>query len=333
MLTRRVAGRIYNYDYCIGRASDAGTSFRMPLDFALGSDRSIYVVNRGQEFRPGQGITKCTLDQDLVWEDRGLGYAGGESPWPSSLDLDREENVYVCDEYVNRVFTYRKDGRLLGSWGESGSGQGEFSRPSGLAFDREDNLYVVDSLNHRVQVFTREGRFLRGWGGHGSAPGKFNMPWGIAVGRDGYVYVADWKNDRIQKLTPEGEHVASFGTPGTGEGELQRPTGTAIDAEGDVYVADWGNSRLNVYASDGAFITQFDGDADGLSRWSQNLVDANPDYQRARQRADLTPERRFYKPVAVNVDDDGRIMVLESNRGRIQIYVKERNFVDAQFNL
>ena len=55
--------------------------------------------------------------------------------------------------------------------------------------------------------------------------------------------------------------------------------------------------------------------------------------KRPAQRVDLTPEWRFLRPVAVNVDEEGRIMVLESPRPRIQIYVKERNFVDAQFNL
>ena len=35
----------------------------------------------------------------------------------------------------------------------------------------------------------------------------------------------------------------------------------------------------------------------------------------------------------MNVDSEGRIMVLESIRHRIQIYVKEQGWVDAQFNL
>ena len=62
-------------------------------------------------------------------------------------------------------------------------------------------------------------------------------------------------------------------------------------------------------------------------------MDSSPDYVKARKRVDLTPERWFKRPTAVNVDEEGRIMVLDSVRGRIQIYVKERNFVDAQFNL
>ena len=137
----------------------------------------------------------------------------------------------------------------------------------------------------------------------------------------------------MQKLTPQGEYLASFGHPGTGDGELYRPASVAIDSEGDVYVADWGNNRLNIYSPDGAFITAFLGDAEEQSPWALALLDANPDYLKARQRVDLTPERLFARPVAVKVDNEGRIIVAEAARYRIQVYVKERDFVDAQFNL
>ena len=333
MLTKRVSGRVYNYDYCIGRTGAGGHGFIYPQDFALGPDGSLYIISKGSEFQPSQGVSKVTLDQEVVWDDRGLGFGGGESPWPSSVDLDSDENVYISDDYVNRIFIYDKGGSFLRSWGTKGSGAGEFSGPTGLAFDKDDTLYVVDGLNHRVQKFTKDGRFLGGWGSYGSGPGQFNMPWGIAIDREGSVYVADWKNDRVQKLSPEGKHLATFGTPGTGEGQLRAPTDVAIDDQGDVYVADWGNQRLNIYAGDGSFITSFIGDAEKLSRWAQAHVDANPDYKKARLRTDLTPEWRFGRPVAVNVDGDGRIIVLEAQRHRLQVYVKEKNFVDAQFNL
>ena len=214
-----------------------------------------------------------------------------------------------------------------------GSGGGELNSPSGLAFDKEDNLLIVDSLNHRIQRFTKEGRFLASWGSHGRAEGEFNLPWGITVDRQDDVYVADWKNARVQKFTPGGEYLATFGGPETGEGELQLPSDVAVDDEGDIYVTDWGNDRLNIYARDGRFLTWFSGDAERLSVWAQDVVNANPDYRKARRRADLTVERWFWRPTAVNVDADGRIMVIDTERHRIQVYVKERNFIDAQFNL
>ena len=333
MITRQAAGRTYNYGYCIGRIGMSGPSFFAPPDFALGSGGSLYVINKAMEMIPCHGMVKCTLDHELLWEDRGPGFGNGDCLWPSSIAVDSGENVYVSDDYVSQIFIFDKDGNFLTQWGTKGSADGELDRPSGLAFDARDNLYVVDGLNHRVQKFTRDGEFLGGWGKEGSGEGEFNMPWGIAIDSAGDVFVADWKNHRVQKFSPDGSYLATFGSPGAADGEMQYPTGVAIDDEGDVYVTDYGNNRLNIYAADGTFLTAFYGDAEALARWSQDYVDSNPDLAVARRRADLTPEGRFGSPVAVNVDGVGRIMVLELQRARIQIYVKERNFVDAPFNL
>ena len=332
MLTQHVAGRVYNYDYCIGRGAGQGMGFSQAMDFAMGAERGVYIVSRGTEFNPSQGISKITLDHDLVWDDRGLGYGGGSSPWPVSVDVDSAESVYISDDHVSQIFVYDREGNFSGKWGTRGSRDGELNGPSGLAFDKEDNLYVVDSLNNRVQKFSKDGKYLAQFGSQGRAPGQFTMPWGIAIDSQGDVYVADWKNDRVQKFSPDGRHLATFG-PGSGEGELQRPTGVAIDDEGDVYVADWGNNQLKIFASDGTHITTFVGDAERLSPWSQATVDANPDYQKARKRVDLSPEYRFHRPIAVNVNSDGQIMVLDQQRNRIQVYVKKKDYVDAQFNL
>ncbi len=333
MITRQVAGRTYNHGYCIGRIGLNGASFHAPPDFALGSGGSLYVINKTMELLSCHGMVKCTLDHQLLWENRGLGFGNGECLWPSSVAVDSNENVYVSDDYVSQVFIIDKDGTFLTQWGTKGSGDGELDRPSGLAFDTQDNLYVVDGLNHRVQKFTRDGKFLGGWGKEGSEEGEFNMPWGIGIDSTGDIYVADWKNHRVQKFSPDGTYLATFGSRGTADGEMEYPTGVAIDDEGDVYVADYGNNRLNIYAADGTFLTAFYGDAEALASWSQDYVNSSPDLTVARRRADLTPERRFASPVAVNVDREGRIMVLELQRARIQIYIKEKAFVDAPFNL
>ena len=175
MITKHASGRTYNYDYCIGRITTSGAGFWAPSDFALGSGGSLYVISRGLEMLNSHGITKCNLDEDLIWQDRGPGFCNGQCPWPSSVDLDSSENIYISDDYASRVFIYDKDGNFLTGWGRKGSGDGELNGPSGLAFDREDNLYVVDALNHRVQKFSRDGAYLGKWGEQGSGEGQFNI--------------------------------------------------------------------------------------------------------------------------------------------------------------
>ena len=202
-----------------------------------------------------------------------------------------------------------------------------------MRFDSEGNLLIAESRNNRVQRFTKDGKFLAQWSQSGDGSGELNMPNGIHVDNQGDVYVADWGNDRVQKFTPQGKLLAQFGSSGSGTGQLSRPTGVATDKDGDVYVADWGNNRVQVYDADGEFVTSFHGDARELSKSASVFVSANPDFVKARKRADTSKEWTFRRPTAVAVDDQNRILVMESISGRIQFYQKEEDYTDPQFNL
>jgi DNA-binding beta-propeller fold protein YncE len=212
------------------------------------------------------------------------------------------------------------------------SADGDLNGPMSLRFDSDDNLYISDSFNHRVQVFAKDGTFLRKFGEHGDGDGQLNLPWGLDLDSDGCVYVADWKNARVQKFSPEGDYMATFGAPGSGEGELERPSSVAVDKDGDVYVTDWGANRLKIYEPDGTHMLTLAGDAEQLPPWQQARVDGNLDTKRARMRADLSTEKIFKRPVTVRVDDEGRIIVLEAVANRLQIYVKEQDWIDPPFN-
>ena len=199
----------------------------------------------------------------------------------------------------------------------------------------EENVFVVDSLNHRVQKFTKEGQFLSNWGDFGSAEGEFDSPWGLGLDGDNNVYIADHKNHRVQKFTSEGEYLMSFGSEGVGRGELTRPSDVTVDPDGDVYVCDWANDRVNVYGPEGDFLTKFIGDAQELAKWHKLQVDSNIDVIKARRRAySLEPEWRFAMPTSVEFDKDkNRLMVADTQRGRIQIYNKLQDYMEPQFNL
>ena len=332
MLTTTAAGRVFDHSYCIGMYGMSGLGFWDPVDFALGANGVLYVVNRGGE-ELGQRISKCTTDHQFLGQFGGFGAGDGQFIWPTSIDLDQDGNVYVADEHLQRISIFDQDGKFLDKWGKAGSGEGALRGPSGLAFDRDDNLYIVDSLNSRVQKFTKDGQFLAIWGRHGSGDGEFDMPWGIGLDSKGDVYVADWKNSRIQKFSPTGAFLATFGDAATGVGAIHRPTSVAVDADGDIYVTDWSHHRLQIFGSDGTFITSLVGDAQQISPWAQTYIAANPDILKARRRVNLEPEWRFRRPVAVNVDAAGRIFILEATRHRLQVYTKVKDFEDAALNL
>ena len=115
---------------------------------------------------------------------------------------------------------------------------------------------------------------------------------------------------------------------------MHRPSGVAVDEDGDVYVTDWDVHRLVIYDANGNYLTSFEGDEVEPSPWRQERIEEELDVRNARKRAeDLSIEKKFRWPVAVNVDDEGRIMVLESQAARIQVYVKEKHWVEPPYNI
>jgi len=332
MLTTVAAGRVFDYSYCIGMYGMSGQGFWAPQDFVFGEGDLIYVISRGVE-EIGQRITRVTRDHEFLGQFGAAGRGDGQFVWPRSIDLDSEGNVFASDDFLNRISVFDKEGTFLSSWGEAGSGEGELAGPSGIAFDSDDNLLVVDSANNRIQKFTKEGAFLGGFGQKGDGDGDFNLPWGICVDRAGDVYVADWKNNRVQSFDANGNFKVMFQGSDGGVGDLHGPTGVAVDSEGDVYTTDWGNHRVQVFGPDGHFVTTLVGDAQQPSPWTQTYIDANPDIVKARRRANMEPEWRFRRPVAVNVDQNDSIFVLEAGRHRLQVYDKVKDYEEHSLNL
>ncbi len=332
MLTTVAAGRVFDYSYCIGMYGMSGQGFWSPQDFALAGD-TMYVLSRGAE-ELGQRVSRVTLDHEFLGQFGAFGRGEGQFVWPRSIALDDDGNVYASDDFLNRVSIFDPEGTFVSCWGEAGDATGQLNGPCGMAFDADGNILVVDSLNNRVQRFTCDGKFLDKLGHHGKGEGEFNLPWGVCLDDAGNVYVADWKNNRVQKFDPDGNYLLSFeASPTSGVGDLNGPTGVAVDSEGDVYVTDWGNHRLQVYAPDGRFIATLVGDAQQPSPWTQTYIDANPDIVKARRRVNLEPEWRFRRPVAVRVDENDRIFVLEANRHRVQVYDKVKDYEEHPLNL
>ena len=335
MLTTTVAGRTWSFSHAIGRNAAAGAGFNLPTSVAVAPGGVLYVVSRGNEYTFGvpvdnKRIGKITIDQEFIG-DFGR---DGELAWPAGLAVDQDGNVYCSDEHEHVVAIYDPDGQRLGQWGDPGSQEGQLNAPSGIGFDSDDNLYVVDTGNDRVQKFTKEGQFLSSWGSSGGGEGQFKSPWGITIDQQGNVYVVDWGNSRVQKFAPDGSFLLSFGNEHKDGQDLDHPANVAVDSEGDIYVTDWGNKRVQIYDPDGQILTTLWGDAHVFSKWAQESMDANPDAVKAYRRVkDTSQVARFHRPVGIAVDEQDRIIITDTIRARLQVYVKEKDYMDPQFNL
>lgn len=333
-LTQTVGERTYNYSHCMAYFQ----AWAAPVDLALGGDGNLYVASRGFDVPNGVFGFKEWVKWDME-NDRRIGEGGsygrgdGQFIWPASIALDKTGLVYVSDEHLDRISVYSSDGKFQCQWGVSGCNKGSLGGPAGIRFDLDGNLFVAESRNNRIQKFTKDGESLLVWGDGGGREGEFSLPYGIHVDRHGDVFVADWGNDRVQKFSGDGKFLCQFGVSGDGVGELRRPTSVATDRDGDVYVVDWGNNRVQIFDPYGEAITSLHGDARELSKAAAAQVNANPDLLKARRRADITQEWTFRRATAVETDNENKIYVMEAISGRVQVYQKEEDYTEAQFNL
>jgi hypothetical protein len=118
-------------------------------------------------------------------------------------------------------------------------------------------------------------------------------------------------------------------------GLLNHPTDVAVDPDGDIYVTDWGNHRVCIFEADGTPLTNLYGDSQVMSKWGAQSVDANPDMMKAYRRVrNLEPLWRFCFPTAVDFNPaTDEIIVADSQRNRLQVYRKVRDYQDFQANL
>jgi tripartite motif-containing protein 71 len=364
-LTTYVKGRAYDWSHAIGRAAANGTGFNYPQTMCLDHNGGVYVANRGNENNFGMRVNHIKVggpgEEELLAEFATYGEDDENCVWPFGVTVDKSGNVFVTDEWKNTVSVFDAKGKFIRKWGETGSGPGQLRGPAGIVCEPNGNLIVVDSGNNRLQVFTPEGKLVAQCGKAGSGDGEFNKPWGVALDKDGNIYVADWKNHRVQKLSPSGKFIMSIGkygklpvAPGAfavtylgpfisslPEGDripagiLNHPTGVAVDPDGDIYVTDWGNHRVCIFDKDGLPVTHLVGDAQVMSKWGQQSIDANPDMMKAYRRVqNLEQLWRFCFPTAVvyNPKTD-QIIVADSQRNRLQVYKKVRDYSDFQANL
>ena len=349
MVTQIAAGRVYDYNYCLGRGGITGIGFQDINGIAVGPDNKIYVLNRGGENiasvpwnKTGRGTRVGVFNlgdgsghEEFLTEFGRYGDGDGEFIWPAGIALDSEYRVFVSDEFLNSISIFDSEGTFIKSWRGKKPDGSILQGPCGIAISNSQEIYVVESLGHKISQFSLDGEFVREWGSQGSDPGMLDSPWGIAIDSENNTYVADHKNDRVQKFSPTGEVLALFGSSGAGRGELNRPSDVSVDDSGDVYVCDWANSRVQIYAPDGRFITSLLGDAKDLSIWSQMMTDANPAViQRRREVKDPETEWRLALPVTVVFDNaKSQILIGDTQRNRIQIYNKLDDYSQPQRNL
>ena len=149
--------------------------------------------------------------------------AGGPFNRPTNAAVLPNGEFYVADGYGNaRIHKFARDGRLLFSWGEPGSGPGQFNLPHSVAVDSRGTVYVADRENSRVQLFSPQGEFRTSWA-------WVNRPCDLFIDTQDNVYVAELG---FNVWNPTPVHYRFMETPPVGHSKLARVT--ICDPDGKV---------------------------------------------------------------------------------------------------
>lgn len=226
--------------------------FERPHAMHVGLDEALYCTDD-----TGSCVRKYSLDGKLLLT---LGTPGKPKPFLCGDPFCRcchtalapNGDIYVADGYGNaRVHRFSPDGRLLKSWGGSGTAPGEFNIVHNITCDADGWIYVADRENHRVQVFDGNGRFETEWHnlfrpcGMFMAPGQTSPVAFICEGRPEGAVNKRYPNigGRISILGSDGKVISRFGDGGepTGPGIFMAPHGIAANSRGDIFIGEVAN--------------------------------------------------------------------------------------------
>ncbi|MCZ6750920.1 MAG: hypothetical protein O7E51_03730 [Acidobacteria bacterium] len=202
---------------------------------------------------------------------------------PSSVAADTAGNVYIADEFNQRIRKISSGGiitTVAGTGERVFSGDGgqatsvSVASPKGVAVDAAGNFYIADTDNGRIRKVTPDGILTTVAGGGEIFPGngdggpatsaRLDSAVGVAVDTAGNLYIAERGSGRIRKVSFEGiiTTVAGNGTFGfSGDGgpatsaQLDFPVDVAVDTAGNLYIADLGNHRIRKVSPGGIITT------------------------------------------------------------------------------
>lgn len=224
--------------------NNAATAAKLndPYGVAVDSAGDIYIADTGNHCIRKVDIQTGNITTVAGTGTGSYGYSGDNGPavgaslyMPMSVAVDSVGNLYIADEFNNRVRKVTADGIITTVAGNgtakfAGDGgpatESSLNYPGGVALDSAGNLYIADTHNNRIRkvdsetgvISTVAGSGVLGYAGDGGSAtaAKLYYPVSVAIDDSGDLYIADSYNNRIRKVT-------GIATPGA-------PTGVSASA-------------------------------------------------------------------------------------------------------
>ncbi len=190
--------------------------------------------------------------------------------------------------------------KVVEGWGQGAGGRVFGGVTPAVATDSSDRVYIARRDPPAILVYDSEGNFLAVWG-----EDLFKNPHSVWFNEQDQMYVADVDDHTVRKLDTEGRVLQTLGTPdavGAPGQPFNRPTWAVEAPWGDIYVADgYGQFRVHRFSADGTL----------LQSWGE----------------EGTGPSQFALPHGLRVDSRGRVLVLDRENRRMQIFDAEGKYM------
>ena len=322
------------------RATTA-TGLNMPYSAVTDSNGNLYVAdtsnNRVVVYPAGATTANQVFGQSGSFTTGSLnngGVSANSLSSPCDVAVDASGNVYICDQYNNRVLYYPKGAttatRVYGqgssgtsfSTSASGVSATALNNPTGVAVDASGNVYIADYNNNRVLYFpsgTVTATRVYGQGSTGTslttntadtAATYMSHPYRVALDSSGNLYVSENGNNRVVYFA-SGSVTATrvYGQPNfttssiattISASTLANPDGLVVDSSGNLYVADEGNDRIVYYAAGSTTATRVYGASNFSSAGAYSATATT-----------------FFVPNSVSLDAAGNMYVSDTGNNRV----------------
>lgn len=310
-----VIPKSYQFDFLVDGVFDE-LRLSAAEDLFIASDNTIYIADTGNN-----RIVKTDLSGELITVFKNE--EGGGFNNPKGVFADKKGEIYVADTGNRRLVKLSADGALLK----------EFPRPESDLLSEDityeptkimvcDNGLIYVVMGKEFMTITQDNVFM---GYLGSAKVPFSLTNllvnmfasdvqkqmitkvqpsaynNFTLGDDGIVYAsANDKTAQIKKITSVGENIYEEKFYGeyvfNQNNVLVAPiyNDIAVDKNGIIFVAETNSRKIYQYDRKGNSISVFGGEG--------------------------TTEGYFSMPAAIDIDDEGRLYVLDSDRGEIQVF-------------
>lgn len=231
---------------------------------------------------------------------------------PTCLSVDNDGNIFAG--VGDHVEVY---GDLAGKNVTRWDRLGERCILSSIAVVGED-VYVADAGNRVVVRYDKTGRLINRIGQKDSQRGigGFVIPspyFDLAVADDGLLRVVNPGRHRIEAYTPQGDLEFWWGKYAMqieGFCGCCNPTNFALLADGSFVTSEKGLTRVKIYDPQGKFVGVVAGPRQLLGHSDSSVCETVAECQKGS--------------FDVAVDSAGRILVLDTHRNDVRIFVKKK---------